>query len=363
MSLRSRMRTLSLIPDDGADAGFTFPYDSATKYDEKQADEFRAAVEAQAAATAMIPADCITEITPDATIDKTGLRLTRAAFSDLCHFSGVPVAFIQKLARVDQTEAVDVMRVMIGAYFKRNQNGADKRLVVDTSRNRIEGIVSGDVYESLPNREALDYTLASADGMKLTNGWLDGPRMRFTAVTDKQIDTHSCVGDVVRMGVSVDNAVNGNGSYKSAAYFEVLRCTNGATNNEKGETITLVHRSGISEEVQQAVIQSAAKSLSDTALITLAAAHQLEPEQIVRVRKFVTNPEHGGAPTLDVPFVRGIQSEAEKDGKPEGVYTLWNAVNAVTELQHRETALDKRRRIEVLGYRVLRTFGKEFCLN
>jgi hypothetical protein len=335
-------------------AGFQLESPSEIYYGGARVADFQRAVHEQSDAVATIDASCVGTVGMNGEVldpkgNPTRLRLSRAAFSDLCNFLNVPVAFIQRLGVQDERVAMDVLESCVRHGF----DGSNRHLVIDTRSNRVDGIVSANCYEPLSNRNALSYVLAAGRDLEVAEGWLAGPRMRVNAVAPQTHEARK--GDIVRVGVRADNSIAGDGAFLSAIYALRLVCTNGMTSVDAEQSIRIVHRAGIEDEVQRSVSRAFEATEPLPALMRAAAGRMLTTAaDISNMRKFIA--EQGGA-KLEEAVLHVAMNEAELEGREPDEVSVWNFVNGLTA--HAKTApnLTRRAQIEDLGYRTLRRFA------
>jgi len=180
--------------------------------------------------------------------------------------------------------------------------------------------------------------------------------LRMTVVDGlEQIEAR--VGDIVRFGVDVRNAINGDSATHVCDYNERLVCANGMRCTERGAQQHIRHVGDSHELVQQAVNASAERSKLLVPRIQAATEQYLTAPDLRRVKGYIGQPKNGGGPTLENKVVRMAVEESKKEGKGDGEITLWNVVNGVTEAAHDAKSLGRRTEIESLGYAVLARFG------
>lgn len=283
----------------------------------------------------------------------TDWRLSKAAFGDLCHFAGVPSAFIRRFAQIDEAQALDVMETLINRVF---HGGQGKSLVIDSRTGIVDGIVGAETYAHIPNQDALSYLLTAAPGLVMTQGWLTGPNMRAVAVTkDKPVEAKK--GDIVHFGVNLENAIHGDRSLKVNSYFERLVCENGATCTEREGTVAVIHRGDIAFNTQSAVVKVAAQSEEMIELVQSAPHYLMLDKDIRSMRSFLRDTAQGGNQTLDTTVTKEAQNEAAKENRPPEETTLWNWHNAITAHAKTAPSVNRRVELEAIGYKALVRFG------
>lgn len=345
MSLRAKLNAPSAATKRG------FQLDEPKTLHFKGVDQFYTALKDQEGAWAPVPADSMGRIDIDGRIVNTDLKLSRAAFADLCQFTGIPNRFINQLAIIDPQQALDVVETMIGSVF---QSGAGKTLMVDSRYDRVEGIVGAETYSPLSNRQAVDYLLSAVPGLSLASGWLCGPNMRAAALSKaKPHDVKK--GDIVHVGVSVENAIHGDRSLKIREYVERLVCTNGMTAMKEGHFESIVHRGDIEFASAQAIVRAATRAEDVLLRTDIAVDRFMFVPDLRAVREYIKESPMGGL-SVEVAAVRLAQEEAEKEGRAPEETTLWNWVNAVTEQTHAAPSLQRRMALEGLGHSVLFRF-------
>ena len=283
------------------------------------------------------------------------LRLSHAAFGDLCHFAKVPVSFIKRRAKLNEALALEVLRDCISHEF---QYGADRQLVVDLRDHRIEGIVGAETYSPLGNAQVLDFAMTAMPGLEFTAGWLEGPRLRVSATSPEgTFESPVKVGDIVKFGVDVHNSINGDQSCSVADYNHRLKCTNGMIGRDKTHCEHIVHRGDVQFNVQSAVVRAAERAPVMASIMQKAASTLLQPSEVRALRAWLKDPKNGGNPSLDGKVVEAAMREAQYEGREEDEVTLWNFVNGITEAAHDTKSLNRRSELEAMGYRTLQRFG------
>lgn len=343
------------IPDVG---GFNLPKPTPIHF--KNQEPFRKAIKEQADAIAIIDADdnVLNHVDIDGKLGKGDLHLSQAAFGDLCHFSGVPVSFAKRLAKLDEPVALDVIEVCIRRSFHR---GPPKSLIVDSRNGRIEGIVGKETYSPISNLDVLEAALASSADLHLSNGWIAGPNMRLTVISSDAKEAQ--LGDVVRFGVSVENSLHGDRALFIRDYSERLSCTNGATATDPEHVEQIIHRGDVHFECQKAVVMSAKRSEFILPLMRRAAVHLMGYEEINLFGAWTKDAKNGGNDTLWGVVKKEAKRAALDEGRTEEEVTLWNFVNGITQSAHDASTLGRRQELEAMGYKSLVKFGAVLMEN
>jgi Domain of unknown function (DUF932) len=351
MKLREAVRAASNDPQLRDMDGFILEPPNTVHY--RSAHQFSVALKAQRDATAIIPADELKAINIKGEVQDTDWRLSPAAFSDLCHFSNIPVSFIKRLAVCAEQTALDVVRDMTKAVFHR---GVQKKLIINTESKRIEGIVGEDGYEYLSNADALDFLLSASPELSLSNGWLSGPSMRATVI-NRQRPLEPKKGDYVHYGCDLENAVNGNRSLVVSEYVERLVCTNGAVARQGTAHIAIPHRDNVVDLAQKAVIRLSRSADQIFPLMQQATQHVMRAKEIDRVREFLRSPRNGGSDAFDNRMVKAAIAEAAGENREADEITLWNWHNAVTAEAKHASSLPRQVQLEATGYQMLQQFA------
>ena len=321
---------------------------------------FTKALKEQQEAIALMDADGFTALGVNGEVGGTDWKLSHAAFGDLCHFTKTPVSFIKSLAREDEQLALDVIGSRLRSTFHRGQH---KTFVLDTRCGRIEGIVGKETYSPISNADVFDYAMTAAQGLDMSNGWLQGPNMRLTALQTGTTPIEPQPGDVVNIGISVENAIHGDGSVTVLDYLERLVCINGMRARDSEHMERIVHRGDVEYATQKAVVTAAARAELLAPAVMAAAKHLLDDRAIRSVRSYVGDPRVGGSPSLDAKVTTQAVREAKKEGRTGEEVTLWNFTNAITEAAHETNSLQRRNEVEALGYRTLVRFGATLATN
>lgn len=317
-------------------------------------DPFYKSLKAQEESLVALDADEVKlhDIDVRGTVCGTDYRLSHAAFGDLCNFSKMPASFLKRLCCHDEQLALDVVSSCLKSTFYR---GPKKVLVVDTRNNRIEGIVGHDTYKPMSNAEVVDYAMSACPDMSFGQGWTCGPQMRVTAVNDlKPVQPQK--GDIVRVGMSVESAVNGDHSVRVASYNERLSCTNGMTRRDQQGYHIVPHLGDVKINVGTAVVQCAEVSKEFLPMMKYAASRFLGPKDIEKILTFISNTRHGGNETIKRRVIALAQNEAMNEGRENCHLTLWNFVNGCTACAHEAKSIQRKVEVESLGFKLLDAF-------
>lgn len=346
-------------------AGFELIEPVAEKFDD--VNKYRKALKDQKEAIAYVPAtaDNLHAIGLDGMLLDTDYRLTRAAFGDLCHFAGVPVTFARRLSSLDEGLAQEVFRTMIERVFHKT---SAKVLVVDSRTDQVHGIVGETTYAPIDNADVFDFAMSAVNGkLHATTMWLCGPFMRMTAqlneedVNPGRMVQGKKVGDVVALGMSVENAIHGDKSVRVSDYAERLSCTNGMTSREADHSAAIRHQGDVEMAVAQAVLKSGKKVVEFVPLMKRAVTLQIsDPGRVKLLKDFLSAPGNGGSKTLAETAIDRAVHEAHVEGQPQGVYNLWNVANGVNVQEHAVDNVHRKVQIETLAYSVLKRFGAMF---
>jgi hypothetical protein len=352
MSLKDAIRDAKQNGNGSPKVGFNLVKPKLHRF--KNPDGFLKALKDQAENTALVPGEKLdAEISIDGDVGKTGWRLSNAAFGDLCHWTKIPVSFIKRFARISEGLALDVIAEMIGAAF---YTGPDKQLVIDTREGRIDGIVGKDSYSHVSNAEVVEWALSATPDVGMSQGWLFGPKMRLTCVSEQR-KAEPVKGDIVQMGMTLQNAVHGDCSAKVSDYAFRLKCLNGLVAREHQHTDTIRHVGDAQFNVQKAIVAAASRAEHMAPYMKAAASKILAPNAIRAVRRWVANPKTGGSPSLDVKVTNIAQTEAMDEGRQKEEVTLWNFINGVTASAKDAKTINRQTELEAFGYRTLVHFG------
>jgi hypothetical protein len=339
--------------------GFSFDRPKMHRYNDF--DAFATALESQKENSVRMNADFLAGVTIDGQIldrgmsETTGnLRLSGEAFGNLCHFAKVPVGFVKRVAKQNDSLAMDIMQDRIKHNF---HDGQDKVLVIDTSANSIVAIVSSDTHQPLDNSDVLEMLTSSNAGLTFSNGWLEGSKARMT-FKDITQPFQPAVGDVVHTGTAVTTGASGNGTQAVHVcdYTERLVCTNGLTAMDKSHSQRVPHIGDVQFSVAQAVMTSGQRSRFMIPLMESATSRFLNLDETRAVKHYVSQPQNGGSPTLGDKVAEYALAESRRYGRDAGACTLWDFVNGVTESAHDARTIHRRGELETMGFRVLSRF-------
>lgn len=335
----------------GATDRDVFKLDTPTCHKFTSADAFESALKRQAANTVLLDAREVglQSIGVDGEIHDTPYRLTKRAFGDLCSFSGVPAGFIRQYAKVNPELALRIIEDTINARFWK---GSSKQLVIDVDDGLVHGIVTAERYKPISNLETFQWSMESRpEGFTFTNGWIEGLQARFTSVDDlRPIEPRR--GDIVKLGLSVSNGMDGDRSARIQSYAERLVCTNGMVRSDAQGHQTIRHVGDAAFEFQAAIVAVAGRQSAYRELLTAATNTVLTPEQTQVFADTLTSAKGGGKKLVENVMIRAGR-EAALEGREMLSLTVYNLVNGVTELAHQAKNLDRRVELEQLGFTAL----------
>jgi hypothetical protein len=321
-------------------------------------DGFRESIHKQREDTIQVDALHLKRIGLNGELVGTDWRLHNAAFGDLCNFCNCPSGFVKRLSRIDEALALDVMNTLIETVF---HSGPEKSLVIDGTSGAVFGIVGTKTYTPITNEDTFDWAMSALPDAAFTNGWMEGPKMRFTLTKgEKPIEPKK--GDIIKAGISVENAINGDASCLVNDYLERLVCTNGMVHHEAKGASAIRHQGDAEFKVQKAVCAASQRVDTIAPLLAKAADLFLDAPSIEEIRRFIADSKNGGNVHMDVKVAKGAMRQAQQEGRPEEEVTLYNFVNAVTELAHEATNIERKVSIESLGYKVLTEFATTISL-
>ena len=344
MGIRAAISNITV--DHTAPEGFDLESPDLVLYCTAQ--DFSEALQQQRDDIVILPASDLKEVGIDGAIAGTEWKLSKAAFSDLCNFTGMPQSFIKRLAVISESTAMEVIRDVVRSSFQ----GATRELVIDTRLNRVEGIVGKDTYSHISNAEAFEYVLSASPGLSLSRGGLCGPSMRATFI-DRNRPLEPRKGDIIHTGCDLLNNITGQSAIELSGYLERLVCTNGAVARTAKHYSRIEHRSDVVQQMQSAAIRLS-QSLSDTLpLLRRATTYAMGPQDIDTVREFLRSPRGGGSATYDQRITLAAMAEARAENRPEEETTLWNWHNAVTADAKTGTSFKRQAQFEAVGFEVL----------
>jgi hypothetical protein len=312
--------------------------------------QFSTALKEQAERLAFVDAGPLTRLDIDGNALGTDWRFSKAGFNDLCATAEMPVRFINRLSVVNEGLALEVVEQALTSFF---HTKSDRLVVLDTERNVIEGVVSKDSYTPIPHQQVMDYALSANPALGFTNGWLWGTRMRMTAVADCK-PVEPVKGDIVKLGVNLENALNGDRSVVVSDYAERLSCTNGMTCLDRLGCTWIKHEGDMEYKVGKAVMACAGRVELMAPAMARATKYILDLEGVKAVREYLK--EMRSPRFMEVITIEAME-EAKKEGRDETELTLWNFVNGVTSTAKVAKSIHTRVELEGLGYSTLVRFG------
>ena len=322
------------------------------KFDE--ADAFLRTLNERREVIAHVPAEHLRGFDMDGNVKGSEWRMSEAAFSDLCSFTKAQTSFVKKMACYDENLGMELVHGMIEGAF----DGDGCSLVIDTSQNVIEGIVSRK-YTPVSHAEILEAALSVKSRMEFRTGFLSGPNMRATIV-----DPFSAVepkkGDVVRFGLSLENATNGDCSATVSGYNERLVCANGMVARGSEWERSVRHVGDALYHVQKATL-NAIRVFALAPTLNRATELYPDPDQLKDFFAWVGNKRAGGTPTLASRVAELAMNEAIREHRDEANVTLWNLTNGLTEAAHDTRSIQRRSEIESMAYAGVLNFSEAWA--
>lgn len=347
MGLKSQLRT---SPDQ---SGFQFLPPTFRTFSDLGA--FREELHAQAASTELIDATALAQLDIEGRVlgvEDDALRLTRAAFGQLCHICKLPRSWIEALARRDEQLALQVVDEALASMLHRDEH---KVLLVDTRSGAVHAIIDRDSYNLISNEDVLDLALSSMKKAQLNRAFVDGPSVRITIV-DPQKVAEPKVGDVVRLGTDITTDIGSEHIVSARSYNERLRCLNGMTVSDRAFGQRLSARRDVQAELPDMILSTVANGTRLGPMMVESTKLYLDEKGIDRMTSYLANPANGGNDTLLRDTVLGAQAEARQDDRDDGELTLWDFVNGVTNAAKSARTLNRRIELEGMGYRVMSHF-------
>lgn len=348
MSIKDRIRQRVSQP-----SGFQFAQTEFLSF--SQLDPLRKELRSQAAATELIEASALARLDAEGRVlgvEGDRLRLTRAAFGQLCHLCKLPRSWVDALARRDESLALDVVAESLSSMLQRDE---DKVMVVDARTGIVHAIVDRHSYNLVSNENVLDLALSASRRVQLNRAFVDGPNLRLTIVDPTNI-AEPKVGDVVRIGTDLVTDLGAETLVTARAYNERLRCLNGMTVRDRAYVQKLSARNDVEADLPDVIMRTATRGKALGPMMAESARLFLDEQGAERMTDYLSNPRHGGSSTLLSDAVAGAQAEARQDDRDEGELTLWDFVNGVTSAAKNARTLNRRVELEGMGYEVMAHF-------
>lgn len=309
-------------------------------------DSFFGALARQREGRVTVPAKAVQSVGIDGNIGSEGLRLTDEAFSSLCKLSKVPTSFVKALAKRNESLAMQVLQDGLDFVFPKDE----VVLVVDTEHSRVEAVASE--HEPFPHEQVMEWARSANPDMQLVRGWIHGALARMALVSPREHEAQ--VGDIVQVGVSVENDCGPLGFTSLTDYVERLSCSNGMTARDKSRMQSVAHSiDGLEDAVTAALVESGRRVTGLVPAMQRATGHFFDAKGVRAVREYLSDARRGGGRSLEARATRGAVEEARTAGRKEGEITLWDYVNGTTEAAKHQSSLEKRRNVEALGYGLL----------
>lgn len=348
MGLKDRVRESMAVP-----VGFQFARPEFRAFANVQT--FRQALHDQEAATELIDADAFARMDVDGRvlgIEEDALRLTKAAFGQLCHLCRLPVSYVESLSCRDEALAMDVVAEALRSMLHRDER---KVMVVDTRTKVVHAFIDRESYDVLPNETILDLAMSAGRDIEMTRGFLDGPNVRVTVVDRTNIVAPK-LGDVVRMGTDLTTNLGAENLIAVHAYNERLKCANGMVVRERGSSERVSARHDVAAELPDVMVRSINQGALVGPLMQKSANTVLDEAGIGRMTTYLSDPKTGGNRRLVAEVVASAQREARDDQRDENELTVWDFVNGVTEAARNSRTLNRRVDLEGMGYKVMAEF-------
>lgn len=332
--------------------GFDLPVPPVVSYGNE--DTLRSALRAQKEAYAQLDAGVITDIDVEGHIAVRGahrdLRLSGAAFADLCRLTRLPQPYLMRLSASNEALALDLVR---DALRRELPTIGDTVVLVDTEARRIDGVMPRERYNPYSSFDAYRATRSALeDSYTLAGGWISGPTARIRFV-DEHRPEEVRVGDVVHTGVSLINNFASDGATRIAEFNQRLRCLNGMLVTTDDMAAIVKHTGDVPFEVSQALVQAASRSRDVIPLLRESEQRRLKGDDVRAVRRYLADPKRHGSPALDTAATRGASREATDAGRDPGDLRLWDFVNGVTEVAKNTADHNRRSELESTAYRLL----------
>lgn len=343
---------LKTAASSSAPAGFQFAQPDFRTF--STLEPFRKELHAQAASTELVDATALARIDSEGRLVGIGdeLRLTRAAFGQVCHLCKLPRSWIETLARRNEALALEVVAESLETMLCRDTS---KVLVTDTRTGIVHAVVDRDSYNLVTNEAVLDLALSSMKNAKLNRAFVDGASVRITIVDPLNI-AEPKVGDVVRMGTDITTDIGADAIVTARTYNERLRCLNGMTVTDRALVQRLSARQDVAADLPDMLLSTVTNGKQLGPMMRESAKLYLDEHGIDRMTGYLANPQFGGNNTLLMDAVKGAQAEAVQDSRDEGELTLWDFVNGVTAAAKNARTLNRRIELEGMGYRVMTHF-------
>lgn len=191
-----------------------------------ESSRFLTEVQETAASAELVDATLARAMDVDGNLEGQDLRMTAAAFSDLCALTQLNEAYVRRVAQRNEPLAVDVIRDAMSCGLLRGCS-----YLVDKREKRIDAVVI-DAKHNPPDYAALVRNALSASReTRFLGGWISGTRFRVTAsagdVRDVKTGKSAKVGDLVGTGFEILTDLGRPGCTSITDYAERLSCTNG----------------------------------------------------------------------------------------------------------------------------------------
>jgi hypothetical protein len=291
------------------------------------------------------------------------LRFSSQSIARLAAVTGVPMRFM----REESVKGGRAARRLAEIVNERLCDTGDGFTAV-IDGGTIEGVLSPK-YKRLPNYDAAEFALSRLDmsSREITRLTLEETRMAVDVVSLNMNTTPVQksllkVGDPLRNGISLFNSEDADSCLEVHTFLERLRCTNGATINERGDGFRLRHTGEAFFARYAALVDTMQTNESRvydhlTTMRQTAISHE-EGEVVFATlardfseRFAVRVLDDAAANTAETPseLVTTAKQEPLRRNGTGDIISVYNVWNGITFQGHEAPDLRRRRAIEAYG--------------
>lgn len=290
----------------------------------------------------------------DGNLSGVTARLTARAFSDVCALTGTPEPFVRRIAKRNESLAMDIVRDAVNSGLLR-----DCVLLVDTESRRVDAVVDESKHNTPDIPELMRLALSASKETRFMGGWLNGTTFRMTAtgseVRDVKTGAKATVGDLMGVGFEILSDIGSVGQTTITDYAERLSCLNGMLARDSSHAVVRKHAKwSIDDDLLKSFLVSFERAGTIFQLAKRASQHFFDGNG---ARKIVTAISEGSHPAASQKLCdhakKQAMAEAQRDCRPPGAICLWDFVNGVTDAAKHAASLDRRRDIEHFGYTLM----------
>ena len=290
----------------------------------------------------------------DGLLSGVDARLTPRAFADLCVLTQTPETYVRRLAKRNESLAMDLMRDAMNSGMLKGCS-----LLIDTKSSRVDAVVVEDKHNAPDVPDLMRLALSSSKECRFMGGWITGTSFRMTATNgaprDIKTGKAAQVGDLVGTGFEIVSDFGSAACTSITDYAERLSCLNGMLARDQQHSQTRKHAQfDLDDELIRSFLVSIERAFSMHALARRAARHFFDGNGVRKLLETISSGSHPAASQKLADHAKEqAKVEAQRDCRQPGAICLWDFVNGVTDAAKHAGTVERRRDIEHFGYVLL----------